>query len=383
MNNPSVSIVIPVHNGGSDLKTCLQAIAASSWQVHECIVVDDASSDNMTSLAADAIKARVIWLKTQHGPSYARNRGVEEATGDIIFFVDADVLVHTDTIEKGIRVLQSEPDTAAVFGSYDDRPGHHSFVSKYRNLYHHWVHQNARAQASTFWTGCSAIRRDVYIQAGGLQESFRRPSVEDIEFGIRLCTAGYRIRLEKDMQCRHLKKWTLRNVLVTDIFQRGIPWMTLLLANQNAPNDLNINYRSRTATVVAGLLSLLLLLLSITGRWTALTPAVVLLASCSVCAFFALAEKSRNVLALMLVGVPAALAFFAYPSLLGLLPLLLVMAIVWTQLGFYRLIVKQHNLAFAFAVVPMQLLFFLGCAISAAAGITIHFFRKLQGLHAH
>lgn len=383
MNNPSVSIVIPVHNGGSDLKTCLQAIAASSWQVHECIVVDDASSDNMTSLAADAIKARVIWLKTQHGPSYARNRGVEEATGDIIFFVDADVLVHTDTIEKGIRVLQSEPDTAAVFGSYDDRPGHHSFVSKYRNLYHHWVHQNARAQASTFWTGCSAIRRDVYIQAGGLQESFRRPSVEDIEFGIRLCTAGYRIRLEKDMQCRHLKKWTLRNVLVTDIFQRGIPWMTLLLANQNAPNDLNINYRSRTATVVAGLLSLLLLLLSITGRWTALTPAVVLLASCSVCAFFALAEKSRNVLALMLVGVPAALAFFAYPSLLGLLPLLLVMAIVWTQLGFYRLIVKKHNLAFAFAVVPMQLLFFLGCAISAAAGITIHFFRKLQGLHAH
>ncbi len=383
MNNPSVSVVIPVHNGGPDLQACLQAIAASSWQVHECIVVDDASDDNMTSRAADAIEARVIWLNTQHGPSFARNRGVEEASGDIIFFVDADVLVHPDTIEKGIGVLQSEPDTAAVFGSYDDCPGHPSFISKYRNLYHHWIHQTARAEASTFWTGCSAIWREVYLETGGLEESFGQPSIEDIEFGIRLCAAGYRIRLEKDMQCRHLKNWTLANVLTTDIFQRGIPWMTLLLASKNAPNDLNINYRSRIATVLAALLCLLLLFLGFTGQWPSLIPAIAMLASCSVCAFFALAQKSHNLPALLLVGLPTTLACAVYPHLPGLLPLLLVMAIVWTQLGFYKLVFKKHNLAFAFAVVPMQVLFFLGCAISAAAGITIHFFRKLQGLYAH
>jgi hypothetical protein len=382
MNKPRVSVVVPVHNGGSDLQACLQAIAASSWQVHECIVVDDASDDNMTSPAADAIKARVIWLKTQHGPSYARNRGVEEASGDIIFFVDADVLVHSDTIGKGIQVLQSCPHTAAVFGSYDDCPGHHSFISKYRNLYHHWIHQTARAEASTFWTGCSAIWRDVYLETGGLEEDFSQPSIEDIEFGIRLCTSGHRIRLEKDMQCRHLKKWTLVNVLATDIFQRGIPWMTLLLANQNAPNDLNINYRSRIATVLAGLLCLLLLFLGSTGQWTSLVPVIAVLASCSVCAIFALAQKFPNFVALIMVGAPTLLACSAYPQLPALLPLLLILAIVWTQLGFYTLVFKKHNLAFAFAVVPMQALFFLGCAISAAAGITIHSFRKLQGLRA-
>ncbi len=383
MSDPTVSIVIPVHNGGSDLQQCMRAIAASSWPFHECIVVDDASNDDMTSAAADSIGARVIWLENQRGPSHARNRGVEEATGDIVFFIDADVLVHTDTIEKGVRVLQTHVDTAAVFGSYDDSPAHDSFISKYRNLYHHWIHQTAREEASTFWTGCSAIRREVYIETGGLEESFRRPSVEDIEFGIRLRAAGYRIRLERGMQCKHLKQWTLSNVIKTDVFQRGIPWMTLLLASQNVPNDLNLNYKSRIATILAGLMALLFLLLPVIGRGAALVPGIALLASCSACTYFALKPKSHVLFTLMLVGLPAALAYIADPQPLGLLPLLMILIIVWTQLGFYELVIKKHNLAFAFAVVPMQVLFFFCCALSAAMGIMIHFYRKLRGLHAH
>lgn len=383
MSGQKVSIIIPVHNGGSDLQKCLNAIAASSWQFHECIIVDDASNDNMTSAAADAIGARVIWLKNQQGPSYARNRGVEEAGGDIIFFVDADVMVHPDTIEKGVRVLQTHTDTAAVFGSYDDTPAHESFISKYRNLYHHWIHQTARGEASTFWTGCGAIRRKVYLEAGGLAESFRQPSVEDIEFGIRLCAEGYRIRLDRDMQCKHLKRWTLSNVIRTDVFQRGIPWMRLLLASRNVPNDLNINYKSRIATGVAGLLALLTVLLPVTGRGAALLPGIALLASCSVCMYFALKPKSPALLTLILVSLPAGLAYLSDPQLLGLLPLLMILVIVWTQLGFYELVFKKHNLAFAFAVVPMQVLFFICCAVSAALGIMIHFYRELRGPHAH
>lgn len=379
MSDPKVSVVIPVHNGGRDLQKCLQAIADSAWPAHECIVVDDASNDSATAPAADATGARVIWLKNQHGPSYARNRGVEEATGDIVFFVDADVLIHSDTIGKAVRVLQSEPGIAAVFGSYDETPGHNSFISKYRNLYHHWIHQTARTEASTFWTGCSAIRREVYIEAGGLSESFGKPSVEDIEFGIRLCSAGFRIRLDKGMQCQHLKKWTLGNIVRTDVFQRGIPWMILLLENKNAPNDLNINYKARTATVFAGLLALLFLLLPAIGKGSALVPAIVLLASLSACSFLALSAKPLGALTVLLGTLPVILACSAVPRPLGLVPLLPILVIVWTQLGFYGLVARRHNLAFAFAAVPMQVLFFLCCAVSAAAGITIHFYRELRG----
>jgi hypothetical protein len=351
----------------------MQAIASSSWSDFECIIVDDASTDGVTAQAAGIVGARILWLENQSGPAVARNRGVDEAKGEIIFFVDADVLIHPDTLEKGVQVLRSDPETAAVFGSYDDSPAHPSFISQYRNLYHHWVHQNSREQATTFWTGCGAIRREIYLEAGGLSESFDRPSIEDIEFGGRLYAMGRKIRLESTMQCKHLKQWTLTNVIKTDIFQRGIPWMLLLLASRDAPNDLNLNYKSRLATVLAGALPLVLLLLAITGNATVLLPFMALLAGSSACAWLALKPDPSPLLALALVVLPVTLAFMVSPLLTGLLPLLLTGILVWTQWGFYRLSSERHNLAFAFAVVPMQIVFFLCCAVSAAGGIMIHF----------
>lgn len=382
MKAPAASIIVPVFNGGADLEKCLQAIAASSWKDCECIIVDDASTDDMTAHAAAAIGAEVIWQKERTGPSGARNRGVENASGDVIFFVDADVLVHHDTIEKGMEVLQSDPTIAAVFGSYDDSPAHRSFISQYRNLYHHWIHQTSRAQATTFWTGCSAIRRNVYLETGGLSESFDRPSIEDIEFGGRLSAAGKKIRLESTMQCKHLKPWTFWSVVKTDIFHRGIPWMTLLLANRNVPNDLNINYKSRLATVLAGMLVPVLLLLAVTGHAIALLPVAAFLTGCSVCAGLALKPNPSPLAAFAMAVLPVLLVFAVSPNLLGLLPLLLILVLVWTQLGFYRLALRKHNLAFAFAIIPMQVVFFLCCAISAAAGIMIHFLGRRQALSA-
>ncbi len=58
-----------------------------------------------------------------------------------------------------VRVLfvSEEPDLAAVFGSYDDEPAAPNFLSQYKNLFHHFVHQQGSAEASTFWSGCGAI----------------------------------------------------------------------------------------------------------------------------------------------------------------------------------------------------------------------------------
>jgi cellulose synthase/poly-beta-1,6-N-acetylglucosamine synthase-like glycosyltransferase len=382
MSSPTVSVVIPVHNGGNDLGQCLQAISSSSWSDLECIIVDDASTDGMTAHTAGIAGARVLWLESQSGPAIARNRGVEESNGEIVFFIDADVLVHRDTLEKGVQVLRSDPEIAAVFGSYDDSPAHPSFISQYRNLYHHWVHQTSREQAMTFWTGCGAIRREVYREAGGFSESFNLPSIEDIEFGRRLHAEGRKVRLERTLQCKHLKQWTLWNVIKTDIFQRGIPWMLLLLASQDAPNDLNINYKSRLATVLAGLLVPLLLLLTVTGHATALVPTIALLAGSSACAWLAAKPQTNPLFALTVVIFPVILAFTISPLLPGLLPLMLIGGLVWTQWGFYGLSLKRHNLAFAFAVIPMQLVFFLCCAVSASAGIMIHLFGRNRALSA-
>lgn len=380
MSRLTVSVVIPVHNGGQDLHKCLDAIAASAYPVFECVIVDDASDDGSARQCADRPNTRVIRLQSQQGPSTARNRGVAEATGDIIFFIDADVMVHPDTLATGVRLLESDSNIAAVFGSYDDQPGHRSFLSQYRNLLHHWVHQTSQPEATTFWTGCGAIRRKAFIETGGFKESIQRPSIEDIEFGSRLCKSGYRIRLEKKMQCRHLKQWTFWNLVTTDIFHRGVPWMVLILTNRDAPNDLNINYNSRIATVLAGLLILTFITLILTSHAVATLPGLVLILITAGISFFAVRSKITSALTVVLAISAPLITFALFPNLPGLIPLMLISMLVWTQLPFYRYVARKRNCAFAFAVIPMQVVFFAGCAVSAVLGLMVYVFYELRGL---
>src|SRR5947207_1321887 len=81
----------------------------------------------------------------------------------------------------------------ALIGSYDESPLSAGFVSQYRNLLHCYTHQNGRREASTFWAGCGAMRRDRFVHHAGFDERYRYPSIEDIELGVRLRQAGERI----------------------------------------------------------------------------------------------------------------------------------------------------------------------------------------------
>ena len=364
-----VSIVIPVFNGGSDLLKCLDAIAASSYPVYECILVDDASTDGMTNKAAELHEARVIQLQEQQGPANARSRGVENATGDVILFLDADVLIQTDTLAIAVRALESNPEIAAVFGSYDDEPEHGSFLSQCRNLFHHWVHQTGQSEASTFWTGCGLIRREIFMKMNGFSTKYRRPSIEDIELGYRLRRSGYKIRLEKAVLCKHMKQWKFWNMVKTDVFQRGVPWMVLLLHHRKAPSDLNLSYNSRLATFLAGILALSLMALLLTGHAAALLPAAIFLLADTSCIWVSGKHRGSSLfMPILTVLAPLAIYFLA-PDPLAVIPLALILFLVWTHLAFYRYVAHKRNRAFALAVIPMQVIFFLGCAVSGVLGL--------------
>ncbi len=240
-----ISVVIPVYNGGAKLLECISALTALKYSTLEIVVVDDGSTEDIASVA-DQVGARVLRLSRNSGPAAARNWGARHTRGDIIFFVDADVVLAPDAIERVERVFQEQPSVAAVFGSYDAKPKAPGLVSQYRNLLHHFVHQNGESEASTFWAGCGAIRREVFEAIGGFdQERFRVPSIEDIELGYRLRQAGYRIFLDKSIQGKHLKRWSLLSVLKTDIARRAIPWSRLILESGNTPVDLNLKYAQR------------------------------------------------------------------------------------------------------------------------------------------
>jgi GT2 family glycosyltransferase len=155
----------------------------------------------------------------------------------------------------------------AVFGSYDDTPADQGLVSRYRNLLHHYVHQTSSEAASTFWAGCGAIRRADYLRLGGFDESYSRPSVEDIELGYRVRRAGGEIRLAKHLQVRHLKRWTLASFLWTDLARRSLPWTRLILREPRLPRDLNLSWRHRASLAASAGLALFAALLPFGSPW--------------------------------------------------------------------------------------------------------------------
>lgn len=255
-----VSVIVPVYNGGETLRACLEAIHNSRYEHWECIVVDDGSTDGSVAIA-HRFGARVLTnFPHRSGPARARNLGAQVARGELLFFVDADVLVTPGTMGHAVALMLADSDVVACFGSYDDNPAAKNFLSQYRNLLHHYVHQNSQVEASTFWSGCGMIRRDLFWEMGGFDTTtFSRPSIEDVELGYRLRAAGYQIRLEKLLQVQHLKRWTMHNMVKTDVLDRALPWTRLILAAGNLPDDLNLQTTHRVSTAVSylGLVALL------------------------------------------------------------------------------------------------------------------------------
>jgi GT2 family glycosyltransferase len=225
----SLTAIVPATNDPPTLAACLDAIAAAAEPPEQVVIVT--SGD---------------------GPATARNSGAADAIGDVVVFVDADVLPHTNAFRRIRTVFDADPDVTAVFGSYDDVPADPGVVSQFRNLLHHHVHQQGAGEAKAFWAGLGAVRTDAFRDVGGFDaERYRLPSVEDIDLGTRLVAAGGRIMLDPLLQGTHLKRWTLSDMVRTDFSLRGVPWVELVLRHRSGASTLNLGWRHRVSAVAA------------------------------------------------------------------------------------------------------------------------------------
>lgn len=245
---PSVAIIMPAYNASHLLGRSLTAalVAAKDQKV---LVVDPGSTDDTADVARN-IGADVIRLEKRAGPAHARNVGVRHVDTDIVLFIDSDCVAHPDVVDR-VREAFRDPELVSLTGSYDDTPPEQNFFSLYMNLRHHFTHQRANTEDASFWAGCGAVRRTVYEQIGGFDaEQFPMPMIEDIELGLRLRPKG-KTRLDPKLHVTHLKKWTFKSVVSTDIKNRAIPWTRLILATGQMPNDLNLRLSQRVAAALA------------------------------------------------------------------------------------------------------------------------------------
>ena len=323
----SLAVVIPVHNGGRDFERCLQRLRDSTDSDYECVVIDDGSTDGSGELA-ERFGARVTRHDRPLGPAAARNAGALAATRPLLFFLDADVAIHPDTIARALRRFTDDPGLTGLFGSYDDQPAVEGWISPFRNLLHHYVHQTGAFHddirpARTFWTGCGFIKREVFLSLGGFDPlRFRRPAIEDIELGHRIARAGHKLILARDVQATHLKRWTLVDMIRTDIWRRGVPWMLLMKRSTVAERDLNVARSQQLSVAATGLGGL---------------------------------------------GLLAALVW----PMLGLIPLACLGAVVGLNAGFYRFLSKTRGISSAVAAIPLHLVYFTCCGISVLIALGI------------
>jgi GT2 family glycosyltransferase len=273
---PSLSIIIPFHKGLALLARALQSLSPRR-EGDELIIAADGAVEDCRPLAA-AHGAGVVAIPGPQGPAAARNAAAASAIGDVLVFVDADVVAPIAAVERVAEILRDQPGVAAVFGAYDDQPADAGFVSQYKNLAHAYFHRDGGGAAQTFWAGFGAVRRDAFMQVGGFDERFERPSIEDIDLGYRLSAAGYRLLLEPSLAVCHLKRWTLWSMLKSDVLDRGIPW-TQLIHRYGRFGGLNTGPRHQWSVAIAylALLSAVLGLVDATFAWPAV-PLLVLLA---------------------------------------------------------------------------------------------------------
>lgn len=316
-DSPTVAVVIPVHDGADGFERCLEAVAALDPLANRVVVVGDGGGERALALARE-LGFDVARSPERRGPAWARNLGAAAVPSDLLLFVDADVAVPADVVARVREGFAQQQQAAALFGSYDDRPPAPGVVSRYKNLLHHWTHQHAATEASTFWTGCGAVRREVFESVGGFDPA--QSWLEDVELGYRLRAAGHRVVLDRVLQVTHLKRWTLRRLLVSDVLHRAWPWTELAHRYRFLPRDLNLNRAGRAS----GLLSLVLVAALVLMVWW---------------------------------GWAAAVAAAAGAALVAL------------NLPFYRFLARHGGLPFALGAVPLHWLYFLYGSVTYVVGL--------------
>lgn len=322
--SPTLSVIVPVYNSVGFFKRSLEALSLSTYDDYEVLVVDDGSTEAIEPLVSP-YGYRYMKINGPSGPGVARNRGVEAVKGRYVVFVDADVCVHPDTLGRMAEVFTRDPGLASLIGTYDDQPDDPGFISQYKNLFHHYVHQDSDGPVTTFWAGCGAMRRDVFTKFGGFDEKrYRRPSIEDIDLGTRISMAGERIVLDQKVQCKHLKKWTFGNLLKTDVLDRGVPWIQLMLRVGSMNSTLNTKWSQRLCVA-----------------------AVYLAVLCVAAAVW-------------------------YPVLWWLV-LGLAGFVTAVNLDFYRYFATRRGLWFTLRTVPLHWLYFIYCGYCILAGMSLHY----------
>ncbi len=228
-----ISIVIPTYNASKFIPNLLDPIFKQAVDDMEVILVDDCSTDNTLELARE-YPVRIIEMEQNAGPAKARNRGVREAKGDIIFFLDSDVMVLDGTIQAVKDYFDKDPSAKCVIGICSTEALNDGFVPHYMAMfeYIHLIDQQYES-VSVFAPRCGAIKKEFFLEIGGYDEEYKGADVEDFELARRINKTDT-IILNPEMMVKH--QFADFKQALKIYFKRTVMWVKLFFKEKKLDN---------------------------------------------------------------------------------------------------------------------------------------------------
>ncbi len=269
-----VSIIVPVKNSSSTLGTCLQSIKKSDYKDYEIIVVDDHSTDQSCDIARE-FGCNLIHLIDGHGANHARNLGAKNAKGEVLVFIDSDIVVNRNSIRIIVDALRDDLD--AVVGVYTAKHRNENLLSQYKNLWIRFSYLKSSPAIDWLFGAVSGIKKNIFLEIGGFNVNLlAKHGNDDIELGKRFSRAKANIALNVDLEVEHLKHYSLRTFIKNE-FNRSMGFAKLSMdlgetASSLKKGFVNVYPVFVISTIVVIILALLVIL-SLSGlisHWIAL-----------------------------------------------------------------------------------------------------------------
>ncbi len=239
---PAISIIVPFHNAGDTLGNLLDSLEKSRFGDVEIICVDDGSTDDSAAVAAEA-GVRLVSMPKRSGPAAARNSGAAAASGRILLFLDADVLVDPEMVGEIVKAFRIDDKIVAAVGVYHTRPANKGFWPAFKAAQSYYFRACFNGDDITwFWGAMGAVRREVFESAGGFNENYSRPGLEDVELGRRLARLGTIRLVRRALVKHHFTDTFARNL--HGHFTRGLQYAELLFQDRKFDNYLSTPFHA-------------------------------------------------------------------------------------------------------------------------------------------
>lgn len=182
----------------------------------EVIVVDDCSRDGTVDVVR-RYPVKVLCTTGNAGPSLARNLGAECARGEILVFVDSDVVIRPDTLGRILARMEERPELGGVAGITSLECPYPNFLTRYQNTFLRYRYLTMPEIIATPWASLMAVRRDAYSAVDGFDVSMK--TYEDYDIGYRLGSVDALFFLDKGLDFVHHKEFRFRR-LFTDYLRK-------------------------------------------------------------------------------------------------------------------------------------------------------------------